>query len=84
MESWIWVCSGGGLGGREAAVNRGGGGCAAASHGGSPQDPLHGALPHRRLLLGSQGILNQPIPSLLYSLWCMAKNYRLKFSVASV
>ena len=44
------------MGGREAAVDRGGGGGAAAGHGGARQDPLHRPLPHRRLLLGSQGI----------------------------
>ena len=49
------------MGAREAAVNRGGGGGAAAGHGGARQDPLHLALPHRRLLLGGQGIYS-PIP----------------------
>jgi hypothetical protein len=48
-------CSGCGVGGRQAAVDRGGGGGAAAGHGGARQDPLHRALPHRRLLLGGQG-----------------------------
>ena len=50
-------CSRRGVGGREAAVDRGGGGGAAAGHGGARQDPLHRALPHRRLLLGGQGII---------------------------
>ena len=50
------------MGGREAAVDRGGGGGAAAGHGGARQDPLHLALPHRRLLLGGQGIYS-PITS---------------------
>ena len=45
------------MGGREAAVDRGGGGGSAAGHGGARQDPLHLALPHRRLLLGGQGII---------------------------
>jgi hypothetical protein len=61
-------CSRGGMGGREAAVDGGGGGGAAAGHGGAHQDPLHFALPHRRLLLGSQGIYLLTHPNLISSI----------------
>ena len=49
------VCSGGCLGGGEAAVYRGGGGGSAAGQRGPGEDTLHLPLPHRRVLLGGQG-----------------------------
>lgn len=48
-------CSGGGVGSREAAGDTAGGGGSAAGHGSEDEGQVHLALPHRSLLLGSQG-----------------------------
>jgi hypothetical protein len=53
------------MGSWEAVVDGGGGGGAPAGHGGAHQDPLHFALPHRRLLLGGQGIYLLTHPNLI-------------------